>query len=54
MHKQDVALLILLDLSCAYETTDHGMMAQILGDEFGVSDRALCWVSPSLLLGGNV
>ena len=48
MDKQYVPLLILLDLSSAFDTIDHGMMAQILEDAFGVTDRALCWVKSFL------
>ena len=49
MDKQEVTLLILLDLSAAFDTIDHGTMLQILENDFGITDTALCWLSSFLV-----
>lgn len=43
MDQQQVTLLILLDLSAAFETVDHEIMLEILELEFGVTGSALKW-----------
>ena len=49
MDKQEVTLLILLDLSAAFDTIDHGTMLQIPENDFGITDTALCWLSSFLV-----
>ena len=49
MDKQEVTLLILLGLSAAFDTIDHGTMLQILENDFGITDTALCWLSSFLV-----
>ena len=49
MDKQEATLLILLDLSAAFDTIDHGTMLQILENDFGITGNALCWLSSFLV-----
>ena len=49
MDKQEVTLLILLDLSAAFDSIDHGTMLQILENDFGITDTALWWLSSFLV-----
>ena len=49
MDKQEVTLLLLLDLSAKFDSIDHGTMFQILQNYFGITDTALCWLSSFLV-----
>ena len=48
MDNQQVTLLVLLDLGAAFDTIDHSIMSHILANDFGVTDKALCWLKSFL------
>ena len=43
MDRQEVTLLVLLDLSAAFDTIDHNLL-NLLQSDFGVIGSALQWV----------
>ena len=44
VDRGDVAALVLLDLSAAFDTVDHDILLQRLRLSFGISDTAHCWL----------
>ena len=49
MNSQRATLLVLLDLSVAFDTVDHGILLRRLNTSFGIRGRALKWFSSYLL-----
>ena len=41
-------ILLLIDLSAAFDTTDHAILLNTLGNTIGVKDRCLSWVAAYL------
>lgn len=44
MDRQEVTLLILLDLSTAFDTIDRRVLLDILDNDFGITDNAKEWI----------
>lgn len=48
MEKQEVAVLISIDLSAAFDTVDHNILIDVLQAQYGVSETALQWMDSYL------
>ena len=48
MNRQHVTLLVLLDLSAAFDTVDHSVLLERMETTFGISGKALEWFSSYL------
>ena len=48
MNKEHVSILVLLDLSGAFDTIDHAILLCRLDTSFGITDAALAWFSSYL------
>ena len=48
MDRQEVTLLVLIDLSAAFDTIDHAILLETLEKDFGVTGNALKWLTSYL------
>ena len=48
LDQGNIALMILLDMSAAFDTVDHAVLLEILNTKYGVSGSALNWFSSYL------
>ena len=48
VDKQEVSCLVLLDLSAAFNTTDHHILLKHLENHFGISGSVLNWIKSYL------
>ena len=43
MEEQHITMMVILDLSVAFDTVDHSILLKILENQFGVTETALRW-----------
>ena len=48
MDKQEVSMVVLIDLSAAFDTIDHNIMLNVLQSEFHITGNVLNWFSTYL------
>ena len=48
LNSQEVTLIVLLDLSAAFDTVNHDILIKRLHEELGIADSALRWSGPYL------
>ena len=48
MEEQYITMMVILDLSAAFDMVDHNILLEILEDQFGVTDTALKWFNSHL------
>ena len=51
MNSKNSIALVLLDLSAAFDTIDHGVLLTRLENKFGISGKALAWIKSYLTQG---
>ena len=48
LDQGNVSVLVMLDLSVAFDTIDHQILLQRLGKHFGITDTPRAWVASYL------
>ena len=43
MEEQCITMMVILDLSAAFDMVDHNILLKVLENQFGVTDTALRW-----------
>ena len=54
MNKQQVTLLVFLDLRTAFDTVDHDILLRRLEHKFGIKDQAVTWFKSYLSIDPSV
>ena len=49
LDEGSVVVLVLLDLSVAFDTIDHAFLLSCLRDKYGIYDQALAWIRSYLI-----
>ena len=47
MEEQHITIMVILNLSAAFDIVDHNILLKILENQFGVTDTALKWFDSS-------
>ena len=48
MEEHHITMIVILDLSTAFDLVDHNILLKILENQFGVTDTALKWFNSYL------